>query len=180
MQQSSAVFVLFSLSIIYLGWVYLNALFDPAIDLNSLNLTISTVSDDSERQLVVLIIVLLISFVTSTLLFESGKYNNSNLVPILGLFFVVFLYATILVRLTYSPTIHYLLAGGTFLFMLLLSVAMSPHTANPFLSYCLSALAMLSFVPVALSGLSSKWIATAEFVSIVVFVFIIYMFFDKK
>jgi hypothetical protein len=182
MQRSSAVFLLFSFAIIYLAWVYVNALFDPAIELHSNNFTISAVADDSERQLIVLIIVLLMSFVTSTMLYESGKNNVSNVVPVIGLLFLIFLYSTILVRITYAPLVHYLFAGSTFLFMLLLCVAMAPHTSLPIVSYVLSAVSFITFFPVAInltSHQSSVWIATAEFVSIVAVTVITFLFFSK-
>jgi hypothetical protein len=80
------------------------------------------------------------------------------------------------VRLTYNPIVHYILAGGTFLTMLLLCVAMSPHTTSPIVAYTVSGLAVASFIPTG----SSRWIAaTAEFVSIVSVVTITYLFFSK-
>lgn len=186
MQQSSAIFFLFLLAIAYLVWVYINALLDPAMDIKYNGFTVSAVADDSERQLIVLMIIVLMAYVVATLLFESGKNKASDFVPGLGLVFVLALFGTLLCRLSWSPWVHYGFAALTFFVLFLLCVAMSPHASFPILCFALSALVALGFIPAIVLGAASpssdtsKWLAAGEFISILSIVVITYLFFDKK
>ena len=142
------------LSATYLVWIYAHAIVDVDTSLRSMGLTLSSVVDDPDRQLMILLLVSFAAFIWTTMLYETGKYRESTVVPALGLGLILSLMATLLIRLSYTPLLHYVFAGLTFLFVVSLSIALAVHCKNRRLAFSVAAIIAVVFLPVILTRMT--------------------------
>lgn len=183
MQPSFAVLVLWVVCIVYVMLIYLHAFFDKSFT-TSTNLTISGQTDDPERQLVAILVVSMMAYTVTNLFFDNGLHNVSNLVTVFLILMFVLLFGTILVRLSWSPSLHLMLAGLTFFAIVGLVIALAPHTKPYYVSMTIVFIVVLVFLPALQVRLNQgpsvamdRMMALAELVSIVGVAVQMYLFF---
>lgn len=186
MNPSLAVVILWAVTFAYVALIYLNSFFEGKFIL-SRNLTLSGQTDDPERQLIILIVVTLIGYTVLNLFFENRLDDVSELVAVFLIFAVIFLFATMLVRITWWTTLHFLLAMLTFTSFVGLIIAMVPHTRPLWLSSVFAIVASASFLPgvhlriqQGYNQMTDSAIAMGEFVVILCLSVQLYMFFRSN
>jgi hypothetical protein len=173
------------LSVVYLLWIYLHAILDSTELLKSGGMTLSNATDDPDRQLMVLLIVILGAFAWTTLLYETGKFRTSQAVNWFGLLTISLLVCTLLTRISFAPNTHYFLAGCLAISIVGFSVSLATNSAYKYVSFAIVAMLGIVFTPVILyrirhTGkdiLSDRMVAGVELLSFISLAVLIYLFF---
>ena len=142
-------------TVLILSWIYINAIQDSSFDRKT-GFTISAVIDSPERQLVMLVAVVILAFCLSTALYETGRYRVSSTVPLFGLFAITLVFATLLTRLSWMASVHYGLAFCAFFFIFLTGVAMASFSHYRVTALILAVISGLIFVPAIVVRISTK------------------------
>jgi hypothetical protein len=104
---------------------YVHVFVDDNVTFERIGFTISAVSDSPERQLVALLMVALLSYVVTSMMYATQRTRQSPVISALGLGTCMLLFGTLLTRLSINSTAHYTLAACTFMGLLMLMVAMT-------------------------------------------------------
>ena len=147
MKATFAIVTLWAISLFYVSLIYVHAFFDPAINFNQHGLTVSAATDDPERQLVGLIVIVLISYTVAMIFFENGLEVVSPVVNVFLVLFLTCLFATILVRLSWWSEGHYVAATFVFLSVIGLVLGLAPHSEPRWLSFALASFVSVIFFP---------------------------------
>jgi len=170
---------------VYISLIYTHAFFDRAVNFDQHGLTVSAATDDPERQLIALLVVVLISYTVCMLFFENGLQAISPLVNIFLVLFLTGMFATILVRLSWWIEGHYIAASFVFLSSIGLVLALAPHSEPLWLSLALAAMISVLFFPSlqfrmnnnAQSIVWMRIMAATELACVLVVCFQLYLFF---
>lgn len=185
MKPSFVVVVLWVISFLYVSVIYLHAFFDASVDFRQHGLTISGATDDPERQLVALVIVLLIAYTVLNLFFDNGLYAVSYVVSLFMILMFVGVFGTLLTRVSWWSTMHYVFAVGAFICVVAMVVSMTPYCEPRAVGLLNAIVVSVIFFPAIqvriASGRSSiafdRVMAAAEFLALVCVAFQTFLYF---
>lgn len=185
MKPSFVVVVLWIVSFLYVSLIYLHAFFDASVDFRQHGLTVSGATDDPERQLVALVIVLLVAYTVLNLFFDNGLYAVSQIVTLFLVLLFVGVFGTLLTRVSWWSTIHYVFAVATFVSVVAMVVSMAPHCEPRAVALFNAVVVSVIFFPAIqvriASGQSSivfdRVMAAAEFMALLCVAFQTFLYF---
>lgn len=188
MKPSFVVVVLWVVSFLYVSVIYLHAFFDSSVDFRQHGLTVSGATDDPERQLVALVIVLLVAYTVLNLFFDNGLYSVSPLVTVCIILMFVGVFATLLTRVSWWSTLHYCFAVGAFAFTVAMVISMAPYCEPRAVALLNAIIVSLVFFPAVQVRISSgqtsimfdRVMAGAEFSALICVAFQTYLFFQTN